>query len=70
MATAHKNIEEARREAQEANAFLRKARNTKQKCSVCRGKGRAYAPLFGDPHLGYVDAGICPYCKGTGNEKE
>jgi cytochrome c5 len=54
------NKEQAEREAAQVNSFLRKP--YQPVCEECRGTGRAYAPLHGDPNLGYCDAGPCPYC--------
>lgn len=63
------NQEEARKEVTELNTWRSSVLKQKVKCHVCGGGGRQYAPLHGDPALGYADAGQCWGCEGTGVEK-
>lgn len=62
------NKEQAEKEAAELNRWKENIKSA-VKCDFCGGKGRIYAPLFGDPVLGYADAGPCHWCKGTGKDK-
>lgn len=57
--------DEAEQEAKAVNAYAKAVVRKPEKCEECGGSGRCYAPLYGDPGLGYADAGECPVCKGT-----
>ena len=63
-----KTREQVELEAQQMNRWQKTIADA-VKCDHCGGGGRAFSPLFGDPALGYADAGPCGRCKGTGQDK-
>lgn len=63
-----KTREEVEKEAKDLNRW-RKTLQQATKCDHCGGRGRQYAPVYGDPVMGYEDNGPCTWCKGTGKDK-
>jgi hypothetical protein len=62
--------EEVERQTQAMNAFRFKAIASAVVCAWCGGDGRHYEAIFGDPAMGFADAGSCGYCKGTGQDNK
>ena len=64
----NKTREQVEKEVREMNRWKELVSDA-VKCDFCGGSGRTMAPLFGDPALGYSDAGPCSWCKGIGEDK-